>query len=305
MPKDEDKRELATNRLLEILRKSETEDVKEKEKVVETVEQERAKEEIQEEKPESEKKDIKSQLIEIGKGLIEKFDTAEQGVIGIDIGSYAIKTVYFRYEKSELVLEDYKIVYVDRSQKDTKQDIINNLLTLNIPDNYIVNTSIYGEKVLLKKVIVPKLGKKEQDSAIEWNAKKDLTFPAETAQVDFNIIEEFSDKGVEKVAAMASVSDKILIDEHLHVLDAAGIVPRNISAQPSAIFNSFKQYFKDGKIEDSIIIDIGAKISYILFVNEGTLQFARELKTGGDDINKGMGGIISTNTGIVKPSTVT
>ena len=104
MPKDEDKRELATNRLLEILRKSETENVKEKEKVVETAETDEIKEEIQEEKPESEKKDIKSQLIEIGKGLIEKFDTAEQGVIGIDIGSYAIKTVYFRYEKSELVL---------------------------------------------------------------------------------------------------------------------------------------------------------------------------------------------------------
>ena len=296
MPEQEDKKELATNRLLEILRKSEVEDL-EKEDTKKQAEPE--KEEAQEEKK-TEKKDYLSLIKGFIQNAADRLQTTEQGIVGIDIGSYALKAVYFRKLKDELILEDYKILQVDRNAPDSKQEIINNLFLMNIPDNFLINTCVYGEKVLLKKVVVPKLSKKEQASAIEWNAKKEISFPGESALVDFKIIEEFLDKGVEKISSLVALSDKPVIDEHLSVLSSANITPNNISTKPSALFNSYRQLFKGKELEDGIIIDIGTTISYIIFVNEGQLQFARELKTGGDDINKGMEGSISTNTGIVK-----
>lgn len=296
MPEQEDKKELATNRLLEILRKNEAEglEVEERQTIPEP-EQEEIHEDIK-----VDKKDYLSQIREFVKNAKEKLNAAEQGIIGIDIGSYAIKAVYFRKQKDELILEDYKILQVDRKAPDSRQEIINNLFLLNIPENFLINSCVYGEKVLLKKVVVPKLSKKEQAAAIEWNAKKDISFPGESALVDFRIIEEFLDKGIEKISSLVALSDKPVIDDHLSVLSSANITPNNISTKPSALFNSYRHQFKGKELEDGIIIDIGATISYIIFVNEGQLQFARELKTGGDDINKGMEGSISTNTGIVK-----
>jgi len=291
---ENDKRELATNRLLEVLREEKVEDIDVEKKIQEIEE----KDTEPEEKPEQ--RDFRTKIIDFFQNFIDKLNPVETGLVGIDIGSYSIKAVYLEKQKEKYLVKDFKLLNIDLGSTNKKQEVIKNLLELKIPENYAVNTCVYGEKVLLKKVIVPKLAKKEQVSAIEWNAKKDLTFPADAALIDYRIVNQFQDKGVEKVTALVAIAEKSVINEHLDTLNAAGISTRAISPKSAAIFNSYKELFEGKDIDDGIVIDIGATVSYILFVNEGTLQFARELKTGGDDINKGMEGSISTNTGVVK-----
>ncbi|MCH7782353.1 pilus assembly protein PilM [candidate division KSB1 bacterium] len=59
--------------------------------------------------------------------------------------------------------------------------------------------------------------------------------------------------------------------------------------------------FSDNPDEASgVVIDIGAKVTNIIFIHEGNLQFAREISTGGDDITNAMVGTITGTEGSVK-----
>ncbi|RKY83290.1 hypothetical protein DRQ09_10275, partial [candidate division KSB1 bacterium] len=298
------KRELATNKLLEVLRSGtaiDEEDIAE----VETVETVKKPDEIEIEEV-SEKKNF---LFLIGENLVSKIKSAittQKGILALDIGSNSVKYVIFRKIGGEIVLTDSGCknfnVYDKSPQgiKEARISAISELITKDMVENNNIITSIYGPNVSIRRITMPKVNKKELHDAILWNAKKDLPFSPETALIDYYVVGEIEEKGVPKLEVFVGAADNSVVEEHLNILKSLDIIPYKIIAVPLAVFNCYVNIFRNSKIEDGAIIDIGAENSYIVFINEGKLQFAREISTGGNDITKEMIGSISTSSGIIK-----
>jgi len=307
-----DKRELATNKLLEILRTGKEADSG-KEKTEEIPEM---KEEIpeplidksdEEQQAVAEKKKVSfSGLIDIAVDRVKKIINPQKGILALDIGSNSVKYVIVKNVGDETIVTELnfkRLESAEKSPQEIKELKIAAVKELISPDmieeNDIIST-VYGPKVSIRRITMPKVGRKEQHDAILWNAKKDLPFAPETALIDYEISGEVEEKGIPKLEIFVAAADNAVITEHLDLLKKAGIIPFKIIPVALALFNSYLNIFRGAKIEDGAIIDIGAENSYIIFVNEGKLQFAREISTGGNDITKGMIGSISTQSGVVK-----
>ncbi|MFC1554498.1 pilus assembly protein PilM [candidate division KSB1 bacterium] len=315
--KKEDKKELATNRLLEILRgdSENAEAVSQTEERLGLTDEEQSalesSHEIYEDnKDGSKKKDILSVLKEIfddSINKIQKLTGSQKGMIGIDVGSDSIKFVLFQKGKTGFVLKDMGSRKIEEHYTgDPKKKIenlnraVNELISSDLKSKVDFSITVYGPEVSIKKISLPKMTGNELKEAIYWNAKKDLPFPPENAAIGYRIIGTVEDQGMEKTEVIVAAVDRKLISEKIEYFEKLDIHPVNISPVPLAIYNNFQHYSEITGQTNGVVIDIGARMSHIIFVEGGNLQFAREISTGGDDITKGMMGSLSGSDGVVK-----
>ncbi|MFC1564286.1 type IV pilus assembly protein PilM [candidate division KSB1 bacterium] len=324
----EDKKELATNRLLEILRGEDVEDVdsggavdriglsQEEEIALTTpVSEDDKVEPILAKKKRPKGKSFgfsfgKKSFQDVIENIVIKLKSLiipQSRMIGIDIGSDSIKYVHIEESKKQFVLKDMgtrKIEGVLANDPESKKAAILDALKDLIPEETRKQgdfaVSVFGPNVSIKKINLPQLPKKEIADAIEWNAKKELPFPAENAKIDHIILGPTMEDGVEKTEVLVAAVDQNLIDEVIELFKSLDVEPAKILPVPLSLYYNFLRSIEDEKNATGLVIEIGATLSNIIFINNGNLQFAREISIGGDDITIGMIGTISTVDGVVK-----
>jgi type IV pilus assembly protein PilM len=310
---DENK-ELATDKLLELLRGEKVEQIDEKTiSVPLSPEEEKAilsssvsEKEDKKVEVKSRKGDFFKKYLSFLKSKIKKLIIGKVGYIGLDIGSNGIKYVILSHSGKKILLEDYGIYpyrYGETTEEKIKEEMTNTLKSVINKDrkrSYHIISSVFGQKVAIKSVTLPKVAKNELRDALIWNVKKDLPFPIENSLVDFKVLGEVSEKGIPKLNAIIALADQEIIRNHLDILKSADIIPYRAVIVPLAIYNTFYFYTQKVGLKDGVIIDIGASNTYIIFLGDGNLQFAREIGIGGEDITKALIGTTSTNEGVVK-----
>lgn len=229
------------------------------------------------------------------------------GKIGIDIGSESIKYVYFAQENDEYILKDMGIRKIEEhytgdpeKKLDNLKKALNEMIPEELKKSAAISATVYGRNVSIKKVSMPKIAKKDLKDAVIWNAKKDLPFSGDNATIDFKITGEVEEQGIEKIEILAAVVEQTLIENQIKLFDSISIEPTNISAIPLSIYYNFLNYSDDPENAKGVVIDIGAKMTNIIFVQDGNLQFAREITTAGNDISEGMVGTLSSTDGVIK-----
>ncbi len=238
---------------------------------------------------------------------VKRFVLGEkQGVVGLDIGSHSLKYVRVQYDGQNGRLVDFGTAVFPRSADDApiseseRAAFVEKVLGRETSKHYALNSAVFGPQTSIRHVTLPKVAKNELRDAIIWNVRKDLPFSIDNSLMDFTVVGEIEEKGAAKLSVVSAIAERPIVDAHLAFLEKAKLRPSRIQADPLAIFNSFATHLADEKIRNGAIIDIGAKTSYIIFVGNGQLQFARELAIGGDDITGEMVGTISTKSGMVR-----
>ena len=312
----EDKKELATNRLLEILRgDSEDESQEAPDGLLGLSEEEQIALSGETQPAEAEKDKLSGlkeslsldSILDKIRSKVRNFINPRQGLIGIDIGTDSIKYVYFVEEKHETVLKDIGIRKVEEhytgdpaKKVENIRKAINELIPKELKNTTLVSTTVFGQNVSIKKISLPKIPKKELRDAVVWNAKKDLPFSGNDATIDFKILGETQEKGVDKIEVLAAIVEQKLIDDQVKLFESIGVEPAKILAIPLSIYYNFLLFSDNPDEASGVVIDIGAKVTNIIFIHEGNLQFAREISTGGDDITNAMVGTITGTEGSVK-----
>ncbi|MFC1556158.1 pilus assembly protein PilM [candidate division KSB1 bacterium] len=317
-----DKKELATNRLLEVLR-GEVEDVEDvdvatEEAPVQLGLSDEERDAFSPQRPEIEKRDFEEEpkkereipfkwLFDKALELLNQFILPKTGIIGIKFGTYTIKYVYCEKKKNSFILKDAVIKEISEetaaSPEDhiaSVRDIIEELIPEEIRKKSAFATMARGSNVSIKKVSLPKMGKNEFKEAIAFSARKDLPFEAESTLFDHKVLGEITEKGIEKTEVLVSIIDNKLLNRHLELYNELDIETEKVLSVPMAIYENFKHFVENKPESSSAVIDIGTKVSNIIFIHDGNLQFAREIAFGGHDITKSIIGTISTTSGIIK-----
>ena len=311
----EEEKVLATDRLLEILRADAEEDVEEREVSIPLSEKEvQAILATKDSKKEKKKKrgfSIPKEKIDYKKFLnftlskLKRLVIEKDGYIGLDIGNNNIKYVILKHSGKDIILKGYGIHSYrnwNLSQEKMQEELLHTLglaITSEKKKLYNIVTSVFGQKVAIKNVTLPKVAKAELRDAIIWNAKKDLPFPIEQSMVDFKILGEISEKGVPKLSSVIAIADQEIIQTHLELLKKMDTIPSRVVIVPLAIYNTFYFFTEKNQIKNGVVIDIGSSNTYMIFISEGNLQFAREIGIGGEDITQGLIGSISTDKGVI------
>ncbi|MBI4435991.1 MAG: pilus assembly protein PilM [Candidatus Omnitrophica bacterium] len=197
----------------------------------------------------------------------------EEFVLSLDIGTSAIKWVLLRNSKEgplflEGGMEDPKNLRAILEKKATSKKCR-------------VRIAISGPKVLLKRVLLPKMPPQEIETALRWQVKEEIPFPIQEVYLDFQEIRSIEKEGKHLLDLLVGVVHKELVDSLL------SIGPFEIDTIEPALL-LLPRLFSLEKRNDYALIDLGASTTHVGIFHEGILEMAREISIGGETLTQAL-----------------
>ncbi len=216
--------------------------------------------------------------------------------LGLDISSRAVKYVQFEKSGRGLKLVNCGRASIPDITFDAGKEEKQGKLSAYLGDWFkagkfkkaLFSTCVSGLEVWFNHIRVPKMADRDLAKAVPWACRKDLPFPLEATTLEFARTGQSNATSDDKIAVFVVAVQQEVVNDHLDVLDNAGIAPVKVSTVPVALWHTFRFCVRDYSDKCYAIVDIGSDSSHIVFVNDGELQFAREISTASSDFTEAL-----------------
>jgi type IV pilus assembly protein PilM len=224
-------------------------------------------------------------------------------LVGLDIGSHAIKLVEIEDTKKGRVLKNFGIIglpqdaIVEGAIKE--MEIVSSAIktlykNLKIKNKNIV-TSISGYSVIVKKISIQKRGEAELDASIQDEAEQYIPFDINDVNLDYEILSapgeegdekkegEKGDKGLMDVMLVAAKKD--IVEDYMSLLHLTGLSPAILDVDAFALQNAF-ELSAENISGCYALVNVGAEELGINAIKNGVSIFTRDSSYGGYQINE-------------------
>jgi type IV pilus assembly protein PilM len=205
----------------------------------------------------------------------------------LNLGSQRLSGAIFSKSGGDLVLKKYEFldmsgdptVDVSRAPQLTVglQELASRLKLKGSPVNY----AVAGHTVFSRFVKLPPVQGDRMDQIVEFEARQNVPFPINEVIWDYEVV---ADMGEIEVILVAIKSDSL--NEINDCVSKAGLKTSTVDLAPLALFNSFRYSYPDVD-EPVVIIDLGARSTNVVFIEEGRF-FTRNVLVGGATITNGI-----------------
>lgn len=218
---------------------------------------------------------------------------SKKDLVGIDIGSSAVKLVQLREAKGVYHLVNLGMVplspetIVDNSIMDSSAvvEAIQSLVeSLKIATKNVA-ASISGHSVIIRKIMLPMMAEDELESSIQWEAEQYIPFEINEVYLDFQILgPNPGDPSQMKVMLVAAKKD--FVNDYVAVFKEAGLNPLIMDVDGFAVENMFEANYGFPEEEVVALINMGASAMNINVLREGESVFIRDVQAGGNMFNE-------------------
>jgi type IV pilus assembly protein PilM len=207
--------------------------------------------------------------------------------VGLDIGSSSIKMLQVKATPKGIRLLDFGIeplppqTIVDGSIMDQAAvvDAIRRLrATLGIT-NKLVATAISGHSVIIKKIQVPQMAPEELGQQLQVEAEQHIPFRADEVEIDHHLVNPRNAQGMMELLLVAA--KKEVIADYTQVIRDAKLQPAVMDVAAFTVQNAFEASYDVAPGESVALINIGAAISNINIIADGSSIFTRDVTVGG------------------------
>jgi type IV pilus assembly protein PilM len=221
--------------------------------------------------------------------------------IALDIGSSEIKALEVEDTRTGIAVTGFAAIAIG-NQDETIYSIKQILQHGNFKTNNCV-TSVSGRSVIVRYVNMNQMPKEDLKQAIRFEADKYIPFEVDEVVMDCQILEDDigigeGDKPEMKVLLVAV--KKTLIEEHLGLLQEAGLQSLTIDVDAFALGNSFelRSGGAGGLPPDRVValVDIGANKTNINIMKGPISYFTREVYLAGNDFTDAVSRRFSLDT---------
>lgn len=215
----------------------------------------------------------------------------KKGLVGVDIGSSAIKVVELKpggkggaeYQLVSLGLETLPPeAIVDGAIMDSGAviDGIQRVFGAQKIKTTDVATSVSGNAVIVKKISLPQMTAEELQESIHWEAEQYIPFDIQDVAIDYEVIEGGGAGGNMDVLLVAVKKDKI--SDYTSVLSQAGRTPQIVDVDVFALQNCFEVNYGVDPGRVIALLNVGASIMNINILRGSTSIFNRDIAVGGN-----------------------
>ncbi len=209
-----------------------------------------------------------------------------KSVIGLDVGSYAVKAVALQSNRDRITLQGYAQAKIDN--QDVGEVIRRVIDQLGVKAKRVV-TAVSGRSVIVRQVETPKLLDSELKQHITYEADKYIPFGTEEVIIDCQPMPTKPGGADNTQQVMLVAVRKGFVQEHLASLKAAGLMPEVIDVDVFALANAYELLGPpmppENERKASAIIDIGATKTNIAIMLADRLLFTREIYLAGNEIS--------------------
>ncbi|GAB4311006.1 MAG: type IV pilus assembly protein PilM [Candidatus Sumerlaeia bacterium] len=211
--------------------------------------------------------------------------------IGLDIGSSTVKALQMRQTSRGVVLERFGMAEIfpsGQKKKDpeavrqAKVQAIKKALAAGGFNTTQAVTSVSGESIIVRYIQLPSMPEEELKNALRWEAEEYIPFPIDEVNIDSAILGHTADGS--KVDVLLVSARKDHVQQHVDLLQQAGLQPVVIDVDAFAFMNCF-EYNHEPSPNDVIgLINIGAEVTSINIYMGGASRFSRDVPIAGDAI---------------------
>ena len=214
-----------------------------------------------------------------------------KSLVGLDIGSSAVKAVELRHTAT-----DYKVAaigsepvppdsIVDGAIIDggVVADVIRQVFEKNGIKTKEVVASLSGNAVIVKKITLPLMSEEELVESIYWEAEQYIPFDIQDVNLDYEVLEagaDEQDRATMDVLLVAAKKEKIA--DYTGVISQAGRVPVVVDVDAFALQNAYEINYGIDMARVVVLANAGASAININIVEGGQSLFTRDISIGGN-----------------------
>ena len=146
--------------------------------------------------------------------------------------------------------------------------------------NGAVNYSIAAQSVFARFVKLPSVDEEKIERIIAFEAQQNVPFPIEEVVWDYQLVAAGGDEQIQ-VALVAIKSD--LLEGINAAVEETGLQTNIVDVATMALYNAFRYNYSDAT-DCSLVVDIGARTTNLLFVEPGKI-FTRSVPIGGGSVS--------------------
>ncbi|HIC04250.1 MAG TPA: type IV pilus assembly protein PilM [Nitrospirales bacterium] len=221
-------------------------------------------------------------------GLFSK----EKLVVGLDIGSHAIKLVELSLHKDKYRIDKLGIAplppgaVVDGAIMEHAQvvDVIKELFKSKKVKTKNVAISLSGPSVVVKVLHVPLMTEEELEEQVTLEAEQYVPFDLDEVNLDFHILrDDVVDAEGEAMMAVLLVAAKLdILEARTAVVKDAGLNPVVMDVDVFAIENMYEINYDVSPEEITALVNVGASYVNINILADGGSAFTRDVLIGGN-----------------------
>jgi type IV pilus assembly protein PilM len=213
----------------------------------------------------------------------------KKDIVGVDIGSSAVKLVQLRPAKGGYHLVKIGILplpaeaIVDNTLMDSSSivETVKQLVgTLGVKAKD-ATCSISGNSVIIRKISLPVMPVEELEDQIHWEAEQYIPFDINDVNVDFQILSP-DEQDPSKMNVLLVASKKDIINDYLSVFAEAGLRLVVVDVDSFAVQNAFELNYPVDPDQVVALVNIGASIFNLNIVRDGVSLFTRDVQMGGN-----------------------
>ncbi|TGU70655.1 type IV pilus assembly protein PilM [Geomonas terrae] len=213
----------------------------------------------------------------------------KKDIVGVDIGSSAVKLVQLRPAKGGYHLVKIGILplpaeaIVDNTLMDSSSivETVRQLLTTLGVKAKEAACSISGNSVIIRKISLPVMPVEELEDQIHWEAEQYIPFDINDVNVDFQILSP-DEQDLSKMNVLLVASKKDIINDYLSVFAEAGLKLVVVDVDSFAVQNSYELNYPADPEQVVALVNIGASIFNLNIVRDGISLFTRDVQMGGN-----------------------
>lgn len=220
---------------------------------------------------------------------LSMFGMKSRSILGLDIGSHAVKAVELAnvsmdkgFELAKLgvsALEPESIVQGAFLNTSAIVDGIRRAVEAADTKTKDVAVAVSGHSVIVKKISLPSMSQEELEESIRWEAEQYIPFDVNEVFLDFQILDRTAAEGQMDVLLVAAKKD--LINDYLQVITEAGLNPVVMDVAAFAVSNAFELNYEKEADEVVAIVNVGSQVVNINILVRGVPTFTRDIATGG------------------------
>lgn len=246
------------------------------------------------------------------RNLFSIFFKKSSSVLGIDIGSSAIKIVQIKKKRGRAVLETYgelslgpySGVEIGRSTNlpvekivEALKDILREAKTTTLA----AGVSLPLSSSLVSFITVPVVPDKQIQDVITLEARKYIPVPMSEVLLDYSPVpkeEMYSTDDEQQKQIEKKTQDFLIVAIHNEYINNYQSISNGSGIQPSffelELFSSIRSVIEQG-VQAVMIIDMGAGITKLYIVERGILRASHIINRGGQDITMAISKSLSIN----------
>ncbi len=218
----------------------------------------------------------------------------DKGLVGLDIGSYAVKAVELRARRKggavgyEVVKIGYEVLPHDAIVEGTIIDSAAVAETVRLLfdggkfGNKDVAISISGNSVIIKKISLPVMDRQELAESIIWEAKHNIPYPYEETNVDYAVLPPAPGRDDKTLDILLVAAKKDKIGNYSNAVSQARKNIQAIDVDVFALQNALEVNYPELHADKTVaMINMGANITNVVIIERGTPQLFRDLSLGG------------------------